>query len=277
MAVKIYKKNSAGRRNMGIVKPAFLTDQAPERSLLASLKDNAGRSNGKISIRNRGGRAKRRYRLIDFKSKKKDLIGKIISIEKDPNRNALIALVYYPDGEKKYILATEGMKKGGEVIISENAPIKEGNRLILKNIPIGTTVCAVEIVPGKGAQMARSAGSGVILQALDAKMATLKMPSGEVRMVSEKCYATIGRMSNSEHGICCVGKAGRNRYLGNRPHVRGTAMNPVDHPHGGGEGRQPIGLKYPKTPWGKPALGVKTRKKKKYSNRLIIKRRTKKR
>mgnify|MGYP003042431133 FL=1 len=277
MAVKIYKKNSAGRRNMGIVKPAFLTDQAPERSLLASLKDNAGRSNGKISIRNRGGRAKRRYRLIDFKSKKKDLIGKIISIEKDPNRNALIALVYYPDGEKKYILATEGMKKGGEVIISENAPIKEGNRLILKNIPIGTTVCAVEIVPGKGAQMARSAGSGVILQALDAKMATLKMPSGEIRMVSEKCYATIGRMSNSEHGICCVGKAGRNRYLGNRPHVRGTAMNPVDHPHGGGEGRQPIGLKYPKTLWGKPALGVKTRKKKKYSNRLIIKRRTKKR
>lgn len=277
MAVKIYKKNSAGRRNMGIVKPAFLTDQAPERSLLASLKDNAGRSNGKISIRNRGGRAKRRYRLIDFKSKKKDLIGKIISIEKDPNRNALIALIYYPDGEKKYILATEGMKKGGEVIISENAPIKEGNRLILKNIPIGTTVCAVEIVPGKGAQMARSAGSGVILQALDAKMATLKMPSGEIRMVSEKCYATIGRMSNSEHGICCVGKAGRNRYLGNRPHVRGTAMNPVDHPHGGGEGRQPIGLKYPKTPWGKPALGVKTRKKKKYSNRLIIKRRTKKR
>lgn len=277
MAVKIYKKNSAGRRNMGIVKPAFLTDQAPERSLLARLKDNAGRSNGKISIRNRGGRAKRRYRLIDFKSKKKDLIGKIISIEKDPNRNALIALVYYPDGEKKYILATEGMKKGGEVIISENAPIKEGNRLILKNIPIGTTVCAVEIVPGKGAQMARSAGSGVILQALDAKMATLKMPSGEIRMVSEKCYATIGRMSNSEHGICCVGKAGRNRYLGNRPHVRGTAMNPVDHPHGGGEGRQPIGLKYPKTPWGKPALGVKTRKKKKYSNRLIIKRRTKKR
>lgn len=277
MAVKIYKKNSAGRRNMGIVKPAFLTDQAPERSLLASLKDNAGRSNGKISIRNRGGRAKRRYRLIDFKSKKKNLIGKIISIEKDPNRNALIALVYYPDGEKKYILATEGMKKGGEVIISENAPIKEGNRLILKNIPIGTTVCAVEIVPGKGAQMARSAGSGVILQALDAKMATLKMPSGEIRMVSEKCYATIGRMSNSEHGICCVGKAGRNRYLGNRPHVRGTAMNPVDHPHGGGEGRQPIGLKYPKTPWGKPALGVKTRKKKKYSNRLIIKRRTKKR
>lgn len=277
MAVKIYKKNSAGRRNMGIVKPAFLTDQAPERSLLASLKDNAGRSNGKISIRNRGGRAKRRYRLIDFKSKKKNLIGKIISIEKDPNRNALIALVYYPDGEKKYILATEGMKKGGEVIISENAPIKEGNRLILKNIPIGTTVCAVEIVPGKGAQMARSAGSGVILQALDAKMATLKMPSGEIKMVSEKCYATIGRMSNSEHGICCVGKAGRNRYLGNRPHVRGTAMNPVDHPHGGGEGRQPIGLKYPKTPWGKPALGVKTRKKKKYSNRLIIKRRTKKR
>lgn len=276
MAVKIYKKNSAGRRNMGIVKPAFLTDQAPERSLLASLKDNAGRSNGKISIRNRGGRAKRRYRLIDFKSKKKDLIGKIISIEKDPNRNALIALIYYPDGEKKYILATESMKKGGEVIISENAPIKEGNRLILKNIPIGTTVCAVEIVPGKGAQMARSAGSGVILQALDAKMATLKMPSGEIRMVSEKCYATIGRMSNSEHGICCVGKAGRNRYLGNRPHVRGTAMNPVDHPHGGGEGRQPIGLKYPKTPWGKPALGVKTRKKKKYSNRLIIKRRTKK-
>lgn len=254
-----------------------MTDQAPERSLLASLKDNAGRSNGKISIRNRGGRAKRRYRLIDFKSKKKDLIGKIISIEKDPNRNALIALVYYPDGEKKYILATEGMKKGGEVIISENAPIKEGNRLILKNIPIGTTVCAVEIVPGKGAQMARSAGSGVILQALDAKMATLKMPSGEIRMVSEKCYATIGRMSNSEHGICCVGKAGRNRYLGNRPHVRGTAMNPVDHPHGGGEGRQPIGLKYPKTLWGKPALGVKTRKKKKYSNRLIIKRRTKKR
>ncbi|HHX58638.1 MAG TPA: 50S ribosomal protein L2 [Candidatus Moranbacteria bacterium] len=277
MAVKIYKKNSAGRRKMSIIKPAFLTDQAPERTLLVSLSKKAGRSKGKISVRNRGGGAKRNYRLIDFKFNKKDVPGKVVSIEKDPNRSALIALIHYPDGEKRYILATENMKRGEEVLVSEKAPIKEGNRLALKNIPIGTMVCAVEMIPGKGVQMARSAGAGVVLQALDAKMATLKMPSGEIRMVSEKCYATIGQISNFEHSTYRIGKAGRSRHLGRRPHVRGSAMNPVDHPHGGGEGRQPIGLKYPKTPWGKPALGVKTRKKKRHSSRLIVKRRAKKR
>ncbi|HPN54345.1 MAG TPA: 50S ribosomal protein L2 [Candidatus Moranbacteria bacterium] len=276
MAIKVYKKNNAGRRNMSIVKPDDLTDKKPEKSLLAPLKNKAGRSNGKISVRHQGGGHKRRYRLVDFKQQKFDIPGKIVAIEKDPNRSALIALVQYKDGDKKYILASEGMKAGVEIMASPKAPIKEGNRTLLKNIPYGTIICNVELFPGKGGQIIRSAGSGAALMAIDNKMAQLKMSSGEIRLASEECYATIGRVSNFEHSAERIGKAGRNRWKNKRPAVRGTVMNPIDHPHGGGEGCQGIGLKYPKTPWGKPALGKKTRKKKRYSNKFIVKRRIKK-
>jgi len=204
-----------------------------------------------------------------------DIPAKVAAIEKDPNRNALIALIVYADGEKSYILATQGMKKGNEIVVSKKARIKEGNRMMLKNIPVGTIVCNVEMVPQKGGQIARGAGSSVILQAIDAGMATLKMPSTEIRLVKETCFATIGKTSNFEYNIYRVGKAGRKRHMGRRPKVRGSAMNPVDHPHGGGEGKQGIGLKHPKTPWGKPTLGKKTRKKKKQSDRFIVRRRKK--
>lgn len=277
MAVKVYKKNTAGRRGMSIVKPENLTDKKPEKSLLKSLSKKAGRSRGKISVRHRGGGAKRKYRLVDFKMKKRGVPAKVIAIEKDPYRSALIALVAYRDGEKSYILATQKMQVGDIIEIDDKTSVKEGNRMQLANIPIGTTVCNVEMVPGKGAQIVRSAGSSAILQAIDRGYAQLKLPSSEIRLVPEKCFATIGQVSNFEHNIYRIGKAGRKRHMGWRPAVRGSAMNPVDHPHGGGEGRQPIGLKYPKTPWGKPALGVKTRRKKKASNRLIVKRRAKKR
>jgi len=273
MAVKVYKRNTAGRRNMSIVKSDKITDKKPEKSLTIRISKKAGRSRGKISIRHRGGGGRRKYRLVDFKMNKLDIPGKVLAIEKDPQRSAFIALICFADGEKKYILATKNMKKGSEVIVSEKAPIKEGNRTKLKNIPVGTTVCAVEMVPGKGAQLARSAGTSLLLQAIDGGMAHLKMPSGEVRMVREDCFATIGQVSNFEHNAVTIGKAGRKRHMGWRPCVRGSAMNPVDHPHGGGEGRQPIGLKHPKTPWGKPALGKKTRKKNRSSNKYILKRR----
>lgn len=276
MAIKVYKKNTAGRRNMSIVKPDNLTDKKPEKSLLAPMKSKGGRSHGKISTRHQGGGHKRRYRLVDFKQQKFDIPGKITAIEKDPNRSALIALVTYVDGDKRYILATEGMKAGMEVMAGENAPIKKGNRTTLKNIPSGTIVSNIELISGKGGQITRSAGSGAILMAIDGKMAQLKMSSGEIRLVSKECYASIGRVSNFEHSAETLGKAGRNRWKGKRPEVRGSAMNPVDHPHGGGEGRQGIGLKYPKTPWGKPALGKKTRKKNRYSDKFIVKRRAKK-
>ena len=277
MAVKVYKKNTAGRRGMSIVKPENLTDKKPEKSLVSKINRKFGRSKGKISIRHRGAGAKRRYRMVDFKMDKIGVPGVIKAIEKDPNRNALIALVCYVDGEKRYILATGGMRKGSNVITESSASIEEGNRLELQNIPVGTVVSNVEMVPGKGGQIARSAGTGLIVQAIDGGMAHLKMPSGEIRMVKKECFATIGQVSNFEYSSMRIGKAGRKRHMGWRPAVRGSAMNPVDHPHGGGEGCQPIGLKYPKTPWGKPALGVKTRKKKRYSDRLILKRRGKKR
>lgn len=276
MAIKVYKKNTAGRRNMSIVKPDDLTDKKPEKSLLAKLTNKAGRAHGKIAVRHQGGGHKRRYRLVDFKQQKFDIPGKIIAIEKDPNRSGLIALVSYRDGDKRYILASEGMKQGMEIITSEKAPIKKGNRTKLKNIPSGTVISNVELIAGKGGQIIRSAGSGATLMAIDDKMAQLKMSSSEIRLVSKECYATIGQVSNFEHSAETLGKAGRNRWKGKRPEVRGSAMNPVDHPHGGGEGRQGIGLKYPKTPWGRPALGKKTRSKKKYSNKLIVKRRIKK-
>ncbi len=276
MAIKVYKKNTAGRRNMSIVKPDNLTDKKPEKSLLAPMTQKAGRSHGKISTRHQGGGHKRRYRLVDFKQQKFGVLGRIVAIEKDPNRSALIALISYIDGDKKYILATEGMKAGMEVMTGVDAPIKKGNRTVLKNIPSGTIVSNIELIAGKGGQITRSAGSGATLMAIDEKMAQLKMSSGEIRLVSKECYASIGRVSNFEHSAETLGKAGRNRWKGKRPEVRGSAMNPVDHPHGGGEGRQGIGLKYPKTPWGKPALGKKTRKKNRYSDKFIVKRRIKK-
>jgi len=275
MAIKVYKKNTAGRRNMSKIVVEELDNKKPEKSLLRMINYKAGRSRGKISIRFRGGRVKRQYRLVDFKMNKLNIPGTVKAIERDPNRSALIALVSYADGEKRYVLAVKGLKKGDQIMSGEQAPIKEGNRLSLKNIPVGTFLSNIEFFPGRGGQIARSAGNYAILQAVDGGRAILKMASGEIRTVQEDCMATIGQMSNFEHNSYRIGKAGRRRYMGWRPSVRGTVMNPVDHPHGGGEGCQPIGLKHPKTPWGKPALGKKTRKKGKYSDKFILKRRMK--
>lgn len=275
MAIKVYKRNTAGRRNMSVVKAAIITDKKPERSLLSSHKSKAGRSLGKISVRHKGGGHKRRYRIVDFMQDKLDVPGRVAAIEKDPIRSAFIALIHYKDGEKRYVLASEGMRVGKEIICSAKAPIKSGNRTQVKNIPVGTIICNIELFPGKGGQIVRSAGTGAVLTAVDEKNAQIKMASGEIRLISKECRATIGQVSNFEHNATNAGKAGRSRWLGKRPAVRGTVMNPVDHPHGGGEGRQGIGLKHPKTPWGKPALGKKTRKKYKYSNKFIIKRREK--
>lgn len=277
MAIKVYKRNTAGRRNMSVVKSEMITDKKPEKSLLAKRKERAGRSHGKISVRHQGGGAKKRYRLVDFTQDKAGIPGKVAAIEKDPNRSGFIALVHYLDGAKRYILAAQGMKAGQEIIMAENAPIKIGNRAKLKNIPVGTIISNVELFPGQGGKIVRSAGSGATLTAVDGRSAQIKMASGEIRLFSNECYATIGQVSNFEHSSVTIGKAGRKRHMGVRPGVRGSAMNPVDHPHGGGEGRQGIGLKHPKTPWGKPALGKKTRRKKKYSNKFIISRRQKRR
>ncbi|PID52349.1 MAG: 50S ribosomal protein L2 [Candidatus Moraniibacteriota bacterium] len=276
MAIKVYKRNHAGRRNMSIVKPDAVTDKAPEKALCVSLNRKAGRANGKISVRHRQVGAKKLYRMVDFKMDKWDIPGKIAAIEKDPNRSALIALVVYADGEKRYVLATEGMRVGMTIISGENAPIEEGNRTKLKNIISGTFVSNIEMKRNAGGQIIRSAGSSALVMSVDEKHAQLKMPSGEIRLIDNECYATIGAMSNFEHSATKIGKAGRARYKGKRPAVRGSAMNPVDHPHGGGEGTQPIGLKYPKTPWGRPALGVRTRRKGKSSDKMIIKSRHKK-
>lgn len=275
MAIKIYKKNNAGRRGMSVVKSELITDKKPEKALLAKKTKKAGRSGGKISVRHQGGGNKQRYRVVDFKQDKFNISGKIAALEKDPNRSAFIALVNYKDGEKRYVLATEGMKIGKEIIAASNAPVKSGNRAWVKNIPAGTEICNIELFPGRGGQIVRSAGSAAILTAIDEKNAQIKFASGEIRIVSNECFATVGRVSNFEYNAVSIGKAGKSRWLGRRPAVRGSAMNPVDHPHGGGEGRQGIGLKHPKTPWGKPALGKKTRKKVKYSNKFILRRRSK--
>ena len=260
---------------MSIVKPDELTDKKPEKALLAKMSKKSGRAKGKISVRHKGGGHKRRYRMVDFKQDKIGIQGKIEAIEKDPNRSGLIALVVYVDGDRRYILASEGMRKGATIVADEKAPIKNGNRCRIKNIPVGTLVSNIDITEGKGGQIVRSAGSGASLMAIDGKMAQIKMASGEIRLISQECYVTIGRVSNFEHNAIRIGKAGKSRWLGRRPTVRGSAMNPVDHPHGGGEGKQGVGLKYPKTPWGKIALGKKTRRKKRYSNKFIIKRRKK--
>ncbi|MDZ4385326.1 MAG: 50S ribosomal protein L2, partial [Candidatus Moranbacteria bacterium] len=248
MAIKVYKKNNAGRRNMSIVKSADVSGKKPEKSLLSPIKSKAGRSHGKISVRHQGGGAKRRYRIVDFKQDKLEVPGKIAAIERDPNRSSFIALIHYKDGEKRYILASEGMKTGMEILTSPTAPIKLGNRTQVKNIPTGKTICNLELFPGKGGQIVRGAGSSAILTAVEEKTAQVKMPSGEIRLVNSECYATVGQVSNFEHNAVNIGKAGRKRHMGVRPAVRGTVMNPVDHPHGGGEGRQGIGLKHPKTP-----------------------------
>lgn len=274
MAIKVYKKNTAGRRFMSVVKPDGVTERKPQKSLLFALPQKAGRSNGKISVRHQGGGHKRRYRLVDFRQDKWGIPAKVVSLEKDPNRSALIALLSYRDGEKRYIMATHDMRVGQEILSGPDVPVALGNRLPLERIPAGTIISNIEMQIGKGGQIARSAGSQATLMAIDGPLAQVRLTSSEVRFIPKECYATIGQMSNFEHGAERIGKAGRSRWKGKRPAVRGTAMNPVDHPHGGGEGRQPLGM-HPKTPWGKPALGKKTRKRKHRTNKYIVHRRTK--
>lgn len=254
-----------------------LSKKRPEKTLLKSIKRNVGRgSSGRITVRHKGGGVKKLYRIIEFTQTKMDSPAKVTAVEYDPNRTAFIALIEYKDGDKQYIVAPHNLKIGDSVVFSEKAPLNTGNRMRLKNIPVGTNVYNVELIPEKGGKIVRSAGSSAQVLAHDGKFTNLKMPSTETRKFSGECFATVGTVSNPENRFYTIGKAGRSRLKGRRPHVRGSAMNPCDHPHGGGEGRQPIGLKHPKTPWGKPALGSKTRKKKKRSNKLIIQRRKKK-
>ena len=274
MAVKKFRPTTPSRREMTMATFEEITTNVPEKSLLVSLSKNAGRNaQGKITVRHRGGGAKRKYRIIDFKRNKDGVVGTVATIEYDPNRTAYIALVVYADGEKRYILAPAGLKVGDKVESGVNADIKPGNTLPLKNIPVGTVVHNVELQVGKGAQLVRSAGSSAQLMAKEGNYATLRLPSGEMRYVRIECRATVGTVSNATNDIINLGKAGRKRHMGWRPTVRGSVMNPNDHPHGGGEGKSPVGRPSPVTPWGKPALGYKTRKNKKYSDRFIIKRR----
>lgn len=276
--MKKCKPTTPGRRGMTIVDYSVLTKDKPEKKLTKKLLQKAGRGHlGRITIRHKGGGHKKKYRLIDFKrSDKMDIPAKVASIEYDPNRSCFIALLYYKDGEKRYILVPDGLKKGDEVICQEKAPIRAGNRMELKNIVPGSQVYNIELIPKKGGQIVRAAGSSAQVMASDSGFTHLKLPSGEVRMVRENCLASLGQLSNYEHGSVVIGKAGRGRWMGRRPTVRGSAMNPCDHAHGGGENRQSIGLRRgPKTPWGKLAYGVKTRKKKQ-SDKLIIKKRVKK-
>ncbi len=273
MPIRVYKPTSPARRFMSVLTFEEITKTKPEKALVANKKKNAGRNKqGKITVRHRGGGHKAKYRLIDFKRNKLDVPAKVAAIEYDPNRSAFIALLHYLDGEKRYILAPLGLNVGDMVVSGEGADIKPGNSLMLQNIPTGTLVHNVEIRPGAGGQLARSAGTYAQLMAKEGGYATLRMPSGEMRKVLINARATIGTVGNTDHENVRIGKAGRKRHMGIRPTVRGVVMNPVDHPHGGGEGKSPIGMPAPVTPWGKPALGYKTRKHKKYSNRLIIKR-----
>ena len=273
MPIRVYKPTSPARRFMSVLTYEEITKKTPEKSLLQPKKKNAGRNNqGKISVRHQGGGEKQKYRLIDFKRNKLEVPAKVAGIEYDPNRSAFIALLHYLDGEKRYILAPLGLLVGDTIVSSEAADIKPGNYLQLANIPTGTLVHNIELRPGAGGQIARSAGAYAQLMAKEGTFATLRMPSGEMRKVPIIARATIGTVGNTDHENVRIGKAGRKRHMGIRPTVRGVVMNPVDHPHGGGEGKSPVGLPSPVTPWGKPALGYKTRKHKKYSNRLIIKR-----
>ncbi|WP_418791421.1 50S ribosomal protein L2 [Phosphitispora sp. TUW77] len=275
MPVKKYKPTSPGRRFVTVADFNEITTDEPEKSLTEPLKKNSGRNNkGRITVRHRGGGHKRLYRVIDFKRNKDGVPARVATIEYDPNRTCRIALLNYADGEKRYILAPNGIKVGDMVESGPEADIKTGNALPLRNIPVGTIIHNIELKPLKGAQMVRSAGVAAQLMAKEGDYAHIRMPSGEVRLVHINCKATIGQVGNLEHENITVGKAGRSRWLGRRPTVRGVVMNPVDHPHGGGEGRSPVG-RNPVTPWGKPALGARTRKKKKSSDKMIVKRRTK--
>lgn len=277
MAVKNYKPTTPSRRNMSVIDYSGLSKVKPEKSLLEPLNKKAGRNSyGRITVRHRGGGSRRKYRVIDFKRKKFDIPGKVVSIEYDPNRSAHIALVEYEDKDKRYIIAPEGTKVGHIIMSGPNVDIKPGNALPLENIPTGTVIHNVELHPGKGAQLARSAGNMAQLMAKENNMALLRLPSGELRNVPVTCMASIGQVGNSEHENVKVGKAGRKRHMGWRPTVRGSVMNPCDHPHGGGEGKSPIGRPGPVTPWGKPTLGYKTRKKHNKSDKYIVKRRNSK-
>ena len=276
MAVKTYKAMTNGTRGMSKLVNDEITKTTPEKSLTVTLTKKGGRNNqGKITVRHRGGGAKRKYRIIDFKRNKDGVIGTVASIEYDPNRTSNIALINYADGEKRYIIAPKGLKVGMKIESGENADIKVGNNLPLNKIPEGTMVHNVELKAGKGGQMARAAGSSVQILGFEGKYALLRLTSGEVRKVIATNRATIGEVGNEDHELVNIGKAGRTRHMGIKPTVRGSVMNPNDHPHGGGEGRAPIGRKGPVTPWGKPALGYKTRKNKKASDKLIVRRRKK--
>ena len=276
MPIKNYKPTTNGRRNMSTLVNDGLTKKAPEKSLLVSLNKKAGRNNqGKITVRHIGGGAKRKYRLVDFKRNKDDIKSVVKAIEYDPNRSANIALLCYVDGEKRYILAPKDMKVGDQVISGENVDIKVGNALPVSNIPVGTTIHNIELNPGKGGSLARSAGSKAQILGREDKYVLIRLNSGETRKILGACKATIGEVGNADHGLVKLGKAGRKRHMGVRPTVRGSVMNPCDHPHGGGEGKAPVGRKGPVTPWGKPTLGYKTRKNKKNSDKLIVSRRKK--
>lgn len=273
MATKKYKPTTPGRRNMTGFTFEEITKKEPEKSLVVSLNRTGGRNvKGRITARHRGGGHKRKYRLIDFRRNKDGVPAKVAAIEYDPNRSARIALLHYLDGEKRYIIAPVGLRVGDLVESGPDADIKPGNALPLANIPVGTVIHNIELQPGKGGQMVRSAGSAAQLMAKEGAYGTVRLPSGEYRLVLQACRATVGQVGNVEHENIVIGKAGRSRNLGRRPHVRGVAMNPVDHPHGGGEGKAPVGRPGPATPWGKPARGARTRKKKK-SDRLIVRRR----
>ena len=277
MAIKVYKPTTPGRRGMTGLDYSGLSKVKPEKSLLEGKRKTGGRNNnGVITTRHQGGGHKQKYRIIDFKRNKDDIPAKVATIEYDPNRSAHIALLHYVDGEKRYILAPAGIKVGQEVISGEDVDIVVGNTLPLKNIPEGTTIHNIELKPGKGGQLVRSAGTSAQILGVEEKYVTVRLTSGEVRRILGACRATIGSVGNADHGLVTIGKAGRTRWMGIRPTVRGSAMNPVDHPHGGGEGRTSIGRVAPMTPWGKKALGVKTRKRNKKSTKLIVRRRNEK-
>ena len=276
MAIKKYKPTSNGRRNMTSLDFSEITTDTPEKSLLVPLPKKAGRNNqGKLTVRHHGGGYKRKYRIIDFKRNKDGVPGRVATIEYDPNRTANIALIHYKDGEKRYILAPKGLEVGMEIVSGPDADIKVGNALPLKNIPVGTVVHNIELKPGHGGQLVRSAGAEAQILGKEGKYVLVRLSSGEVRMILETCRATVGQVGNLEHELVKIGKAGRSRWKGIRPTVRGSVMNPNDHPHGGGEGRAPIGRKSPMTPWGKPTLGYKTRKRNKASDKFIVRRRKK--
>ncbi|OCS88003.1 50S ribosomal protein L2 [Caryophanon tenue] len=276
MAIKKYKPTTNGRRNMTSSDFAEITTNKPQKSLLAPKTRKAGRNNqGKITVRHHGGGHKKQYRIIDFKRLKDGIPGKVATIEYDPNRSANIALINYADGEKRYILAPKGLEVGQTIVSGPEADIKVGNALPLANIPMGTTIHNIEMKPGKGGQLVRSAGTSAQVLGREGKYVIVRLQSGEVRLILASCRATIGQVGNEQHELINIGKAGRSRWLGKRPTVRGSVMNPNDHPHGGGEGRSPIGRKSPMTPWGKPALGYKTRKKKNKSSKFIIRGRKK--